>query len=178
MSSQLVGLLVFVAVFSGVMLFDFWRKRRGSGGTSTSNLLETYTRDWTREAKEGKLDPVVGRAEEIERVIHILSRRRKNNPLLIGDPGVGKTAIIEVLALRIVSGDIPSLLKNKRVLALDLTGMISGTKFRGELEERMKHLTEEIEALSRTVILFIDEMHIIQQSAGAEGAGPPAPSAP
>ncbi|MFA6522653.1 MAG: AAA family ATPase [Patescibacteria group bacterium] len=161
----LAGALVILAVFLLYPMFS-----RGRGKTAKGSHLSNYTTDWTEEAKAGKLDPVIGREEEIDRVIHILMRRRKNNPLLIGDPGVGKTAVIEGLAARIVSGDVPTPLKGKRILALDLTGMVSGTKYRGELEERVRNLTKEIEGLGRSVILFIDEMHIIEQTAGAEGA--------
>ncbi|MEK9179307.1 MAG: AAA family ATPase, partial [Patescibacteria group bacterium] len=137
---------------------------------SNGSILSRFTKDLTADAKKETLDPVVGRDNEIERVIHILSRRRKNNPLLIGEPGVGKTAIVEGLARRISKGSVPKNLLNKRVLVLDVTGMISGTKYRGEFEKRMHELTTELEALARSVILFIDEIHVIEQSAGAEGA--------
>ena len=111
-------------------------------------------------AREGKLDPVIGRDNEIERVVQILSRRTKNNPVLIGEPGVGKTAIAEGLAQRIVEGNIPELLKGKRVVTLDLSGMVAGAKYRGEFEERLKSVMEEIKQ-AKDVILFIDEMHTI-----------------
>ncbi|OGL94778.1 hypothetical protein A2348_04450 [Candidatus Uhrbacteria bacterium RIFOXYB12_FULL_58_10] len=137
------------------------------GGQS---ILKTYTRDLTHEAETDNLDPVIGREEEIERVVHILSRRRKNNPLLLGEPGVGKTAIVEGLARRIHKGYVPKSLAGKRVLCLDLTGIISGTKYRGEFEQRMKSLTSEIEAMGRKVILFIDEIHMIEEASGAEGS--------
>lgn len=129
-----------------------------------------YTRDLSEEAEKKKLDPVIGREDEIERVIHILARRTKNNPLLLGEPGVGKTAIVEGIARRIAKGDVPGRLKEKRVLALDLGSLISGTKYRGEFEERMKKLTDAIKSMSRLVILFIDEIHMIEQAKGAEGA--------
>jgi len=163
-----IGIILIVGAF---LLWDQARKGKKSGVPGVgSSVLETYTRDLTRDAKEGNLDPVIGREEEIERVVHILSRRRKNNPLLLGEPGVGKTAIIEGLARRIHKGYVPDTLKEKRVLALDLTGMISGTKYRGEFEKRMKHLTSEIESMGRRIILFIDEIHMIEQASGSEGS--------
>lgn len=141
---------------------------------STTPVLESYSRDLTRQASLGKLDPVIGRDTEIMRVIQILSRRRKNNPLLLGEPGVGKTAIAEGLANEIIAGKVPSTLQNKRVLALDVTGLISGTKYRGEFEKRLKRITEELAAADRSIILFIDEIHTIVQSQGSEGAINPA----
>ncbi len=147
---------------------------RNSGSSQTSNTktqtLDEFGRDLTELAREGKLDPVVGRHQEIERVMQILSRRTKNNPCLIGEPGVGKTAIAEGLALRIVSGDIPDLLKDKRLVALDLAGLVAGTKYRGEFEERMKKVMEEVRRAEGQVILFIDELHTLVGAGAAEGA--------
>ena len=137
----------------------------GKGG----KILEQFGKDLTKAAKDGKLDPVIGRADEINRVIQILSRRTKNNPALVGDPGVGKTAIAEGLAQKIASGDVPETLKNKRLISLDLTGMIAGTKYRGEFEERVKGVLEELQN-AKDVILFIDELHMIVGAGAAEGA--------
>jgi ATP-dependent Clp protease ATP-binding subunit ClpC len=141
-----------------------------SGGAAKTQTLDEFGRDLTELAREGKLDPVVGRQSEIERVMQILCRRTKNNPCLIGEPGVGKTAIAEGLALRIVSGDIPDLLKDKRIVALDLAGLVAGTKYRGEFEERMKKVMEEVRKSEGNVILFIDELHTLVGAGAAEGA--------
>ena len=166
--------IITVVILAGVALYYLWQrygskiksaKIKGSGG-----FLAAYTKDLTALAREGKLDPVIGRKEEVERAIHILSRRTKNNPLLLGEPGVGKTAIVEGLALRMANGDIPDVLKNKKVLSLDLTSIISGTKYRGEFEERVKHITDEILHEGRNIILFIDEIHQIAETRGTEGA--------
>lgn len=134
-----------------------------------SNALGKFGRDLTAAAKNGEIDPVIGREEEIQRVIQILSRRTKNNPVLIGEPGVGKTAVAEGLALRIVKGEIPEILKNKKIVSLDLTGMIAGTKYRGDFEERIKAAIDEVKK-SKDIILFIDELHTIVGAGSAEGS--------
>jgi ATP-dependent Clp protease ATP-binding subunit ClpC len=140
------------------------------GPQSQTPVLDQVSRDLTQLAREGELDPVIGRAEEIARVIRILSRRTKNNPVLIGEAGVGKTAIAEGLAQRIVSEDIPEVLKDKRVLALDVGGLVAGTRFRGDFEERMQQMLKELQAEEKNIILFIDELHTIVGAGGAEGA--------
>ena len=136
----------------------------------TYQALEKFGRDLTQAAEEGKLDPVIGRDEEVRRVIQVLSRRTKNNPVLIGDPGVGKTAIVEGLAQRIVAGDVPEGLKGKRVWALDIGALLAGSKYRGEFEERLKAVLEEIRNAAGQIVLFIDELHTIVGAGAAEGA--------
>jgi ATP-dependent Clp protease ATP-binding subunit ClpB len=136
----------------------------------TMQALEKFGRDLTAEAEQGKLDPVIGRDEEIRRVIQVLSRRTKNNPVLIGDPGVGKTAIVEGLAQRIVDGDVPESLRDRRVVALDIGALLAGSKYRGEFEERLKAVLEEIRAAEGQIVLFMDELHTIVGAGAAEGA--------
>ena len=135
----------------------------------TYQSLEKYGRDLTATARQGKLDPVIGRDEEIRRVVQILSRRTKNNPALIGEPGVGKTAVVEGLAQRIVKGDVPEGLKNKRLIQLDMGALVAGAKYRGEFEERLKAVLKEIQAAD-DIILFVDEMHTVVGAGAAEGA--------
>jgi ATP-dependent Clp protease ATP-binding subunit ClpB len=146
------------------------RKVTSPDPEATFEALKKYARDLTDDARAGKLDPVIGRDLEIRRVMQVLTRRRKNNPVLIGDPGVGKTAIVEGLALRIVAGDVPESLKDKRVMALDLGALLAGAKFRGEFEERLKAVLSEITAAQGSIVLFIDELHTLVGAGGAEGA--------
>ncbi|MEK7409828.1 MAG: AAA family ATPase, partial [Actinomycetota bacterium] len=152
------------------------REVRGSHRVTTPDpedqfqALEKYGQDLTARAREGKIDPVIGRDEEIRRVIQVLSRRTKNNPVLIGEPGVGKTAIVEGLARRIASGDVPEGLKNKRLVSLDLGSMLAGAKYRGEFEERLKAVLKEITDAQGDIITFVDEIHTLVGAGGAEGA--------
>src|SRR5687767_746116 len=147
--------------------------RSGGGaqasGKSKTPALDAFGRDLTELAREGKLDPVIGRQDEIERVIQILSRRTKNNPVLLGEAGVGKTAIVEGLAQRVIGNDVPELLRNRRIVVLDLAMMVAGTKYRGQFEERIKAVMTEVRR-SKNVILFIDELHTLVGAGGAEGA--------
>lgn len=140
--------------------------KKGNGKTPT---LDSFGRDLTKLAEENKIDPVIGRKDEIERVIQILSRRMKNNPCLIGEPGVGKTAIAEGLAQHIVNGAVPETLKGKRVVTLDIASMIAGAKYRGDFEERMKNVLDEV-IKAGNIILFIDEIHVLVGAGSAEGA--------
>ncbi len=158
------GLYFVLFLGLGGLWFVHRRGKKGSQATSS------FFRDITALAREGKIDAVVGRAEEIDRMIHIISRRSKNNPLLIGEPGVGKTAMVEGLARRIAQDDVPEALKGKRLLELNLAELISGTKYRGDFEQRLRAVTKALEADPRATILFIDEIHIVEQTKGVEGA--------
>jgi ATP-dependent Clp protease ATP-binding subunit ClpC len=157
-----------------MLLQDQEPSQSQGGGTRTQRsrtpTLDEFGRDLTEYARQEKLDPVVGRSAEIERVVQILSRRTKNNPVLVGEPGVGKTAIAEGLALRIIAQDVPEMLKEKRIVSLDLAGLVAGTKYRGEFEERMKRVMEEVRKASGEVILFVDELHTLVGAGAAEGA--------
>ena len=146
------------------------RKAHTASAEDAYDALEKYARDLTRAAADGKIDPVVGRDEEIRRTIQVLSRRTKNNPVLIGEPGVGKTAIVEGLAQRIVNGDVPETLKDKKLMVLDLGALVAGTKFRGDFEERLKAVLSEISAADGEIVLFVDEMHTLVGAGAAEGA--------
>src|SRR6266699_773357 len=149
------------------------RKGRTADSATAENAydaLKKYSRDLTQAARDGKLDPVIGRDEEIRRTIQVLSRRTKNNPVLIGEPGVGKTAIVEGLALRILNGDVPESLKDKKLLSLDLGALIAGAKYRGEFEERLKAVLQEVTSAEGSIILFIDEMHTLIGAGKADGA--------
>ena len=140
------------------------------GAEDRYDALKKFARDLTQAARDGKLDPVIGRDEEIRRTIQILARRTKNNPVLIGEPGVGKTAIAEGLALRIANGDVPDSLKDRRLMSLDMGSLIAGAKYRGEFEERLKGVLDEVKGAEGDIILFIDEMHTLIGAGASEGA--------
>ena len=170
------GRLLMEADIDQEKIYAILREIRGDRRVTDTNpeehyeALERYSIDLTRAAREGALDPVIGRADEIQRVMQVLVRRTKNNPVLIGEPGVGKTAIVEGLAQSIAAGEVPDLLKGKRVLALDLPAMVAGSKFRGEFEERLKTVMEEVKRARKEIILFIDELHTVVGAGAAEGA--------
>lgn len=169
-----------ILIILGVILVGYliWINRERvlgviKGVSSATPILDMYSRDLTAQARNGELDPVINRKKEIARVIQILSRRTKNNPILLGEAGVGKTAIAEGLAQRIVNGQVPGSLRNKRVLAINVSGLIAGTKYRGEFEQRLRKIMEEIRKSKRQIILFIDEIHTLLEAKGAEGAMDP-----
>lgn len=164
-----IDILTSIGADMGTAKNEYAANRSKSKSKSNTPTLDQYSRDLTEYAREGKLDPVIGRENEIQRVIQILSRRTKNNPCLVGEPGVGKTAIAEGLAIKIVEGNIPEIIKDKRVLTLDLSGMVAGSKYRGEFEERIKKVIAEV-MNDGNVLLFIDEIHTIIGAGGAEGA--------
>ena len=170
-SSQKIYIDCLTAIGEDPTLYkeEFAPKANKKRKKETTNTLDQYSHDLTADARDGKMDPIIGRENEIQRVIQILSRRSKNNPCLIGEPGVGKTAIAEGLALRIVRGDVPTTIKDKRVVTLDLSGMVAGSKYRGEFEERIKKVIKEVIA-DGNIILFLDELHTIIGAGGAEGA--------
>ena len=155
--------------FPGMMPFAQVRSRQGGNGTDEKSLLDKFSRDLTAAAEKNELDPVIGREKEIQRIIQILIRRTKNNPVLIGEPGVGKSAVAEGLAQRIVQGNVPELLRGKRVLSLDMGSLVAGTKYRGEFEERLKNMMDELHKAGN-VLLFIDEIHTIIGAGGSEGS--------
>ncbi len=169
-------MLAVVLAVLGIGWYLIQRNKSGAGNTfSVSSapatpVLAKYARDLTKMAQEKKLDPVIGREQEISRVIQILSRRTKNNPILIGEAGIGKTAIVEGLALAIKEKKVPPMLYNKRVLGLDLSGLLAGTKYRGEFEQRLKKIVDEIVSAKRVIVLFIDEIHMLAEAGEAEGA--------
>lgn len=159
-----------ILVIVGFIFAAIWFIYQRQSTKSMTVVLDLYSKDLTALSKEGKLDPVIGRKNEIHRVIEILDRRTKNNPVLIGKSGVGKTAIVEELANAIAAGTVPPILKNKRVLSLDLSGLVAGTKYRGEFEKRLKALVDEIISARRSIILFIDELHSLAEAGEATGA--------
>ena len=163
-----IAILIYYSSKKGGLSIPFLPNMKSSHSSSSS--YGGFTTDITEQAHEGKVDPVIGRDEEITRVTQILTRRRKNNVIFVGEPGVGKTAIVEGLALKIVTGDVPAVLANKRVLVLQVADLISGTKYRGEFEHRVKQLVDYIKNSDRSIILFIDEIHTIMQTKGTEGS--------
>lgn len=166
----LSNMLDYETVYSKLNQLRGGQKVVNKSPENTMNVLEKYGQDYTELAKSGDLDPVIGRDEEIRRCMQVLSRRSKNNPVLLGDPGVGKTAIVEGLAQRIISGDVPSSLRDKKLISLEMGSLLAGAKYRGEFEERLKSVLSEVESSNGRIILFIDELHTIVGAGGAEGA--------
>ncbi|MFA6422400.1 MAG: AAA family ATPase [Candidatus Buchananbacteria bacterium] len=160
-------IILAVIIIIGIL---YYLAAKGGSSLSSSSILYKFSKDLNQLAREKKLDPVIGREKEIARVVQILSRRNKNNPVLIGKAGIGKTAIVEGLAEAIINKKVPEALYGKRVLALDLTGILAGTKYRGEFEQRLKKVIDEIANAKRSIILFIDEIHILAEAGEAEGA--------
>lgn len=174
MNLNIISIIILTVIFIILALnkdkiFSFLNKIKPQIDKLSTPNLDRYSRDLTKLARENKLDPVIDRDEEIKRLIYVLSRRTKNNPVLIGQTGVGKTAIVEGLAIEIAGGRVPKILADKRVLALDLNSLLAGTKYRGEFESRLKNVTDEIIKAHRSIILFIDELHIIARAGEAEG---------
>ncbi len=170
---QILKWIGFALIVSGILVYLSSKKMINfpfSKSKTDKSHSGNFTMDLTDQAQEGKIDPVIGREEEIMRVTQILTRRRKNNVILVGPPGVGKTAIVEGLALKIATGDIPNVLRNKKVFVLQVADLIGGTKYRGEFEKRVKGLVTQIKNSNRQIILFIDEIHTIMQTKGAEGS--------
>jgi ATP-dependent Clp protease ATP-binding subunit ClpA len=170
MNTDLLWKIIIAAVLIAAFAYSYMKSKKGSDDSRKKAPKSKFTTDMTELAEQGKLDPFSGREEEIDRTIHIVMRRSKNNPLLIGQPGVGKTAIVEGLAARIVSKDVPPALYDKRVLSLDISALVSETKYRGELEARLKGLIQQLEGLQGRAILFIDEIHMLQQIGQSEGS--------
>ncbi len=175
------GQVAILSLIALLLFFAMHSKQKNEPGSSlkgsfspkspsSTPTLQTFTSDFTQMAQVGKLDPIIGRHDEVIRLAQVLSRRNKNNAIIVGPPGVGKTAIVEGLAQRIVDNEVPETLKNKRVLALDVANLLSGTKYRGEFEERAKRLVADITASNRSIILFVDEVHSVIQSQGSEGS--------
>ena len=173
------GQVVALSIIAGLLFYALRSKEEGTESkfknpfntkSGTTPALNAYTVDFTEMARIGRIDPIIGRHDEVLRLAQVLSRRNKNNAIVVGPPGVGKTAIVEGLAQRIVHDLVPETLKNKRVLSLDVTSLMSGTKYRGEFEERAKRLVQDITASNRSIILFVDEVHSVIQSQGSEGS--------